>query len=83
MATFTLNSLAPANELAMTASFANYCFCCGRKLGKKVFYFEVNTAWQLIIPGSDDANSQGCFPIGSTCKNKFEDGLLIQKGQVK
>jgi len=71
---------APLNRKALD-SYENLCTECGRALGKNPFYFEVSTAWELIIPGSGDPDShssQGCFPIGSTCAHKFAPNLLIK-----
>jgi hypothetical protein len=70
---------APSNRKALD-SYGDLCTECGKKLGKNPLYFEVNTSWEVIVPGSDHANSQGCFPIGSTCANKFASGLLIKMG---
>ena len=74
---FNVGSSAPLNEKAM--KFADsLCFACGRALGKNPLYFEVDTNWSLIIPGSDSKNSQGCFAIGSTCAHKFSPELLTK-----
>jgi hypothetical protein len=75
-ATYTLGLSAPFNEKASNA-YGKFCFECGRKLGTKFYLMHVNTSWQLIAPYADDKDSQGSFPIGSTCKNKFADGVLI------
>lgn len=76
---YNAGDVAPSNEKA-THSGIDLCFECGKALGKNPLYFEVNTGWEIIVPGSDDKNSQGCFPIGSTCANKFAPGLLIKMG---
>jgi hypothetical protein len=68
---------APSNRKALD-SIGDLCTECGRALGKNPLYFEVNTSWEVIVPGSDDANSQGCFPIGATCAHKFAPNLLIK-----
>jgi hypothetical protein len=68
---------APLNQKALD-SWDPLCTECGRALGKNPFYFEVNTGWEVIVPNSDPANSQGCFPIGSTCAHKFAPNLLIK-----
>jgi hypothetical protein len=75
---FNAGDFAPMHEKA--ASSLNYCFLCGRKLGKNAYHFEVNTAWQIIVPASDEENSQGCFPIGSECAKKFAANLLVKVG---
>ena len=80
MATFTLGSTAPINRKAADSMEA-LCFCCGRKLGANPFYMHVNTAWELISRFAENEDSQGCFPIGSTCANKFADGILFQYGK--
>jgi hypothetical protein len=53
------------------------CMECGRKVGKNPLHFEVNTSWEIIVPNSDDANTQGCWAIGSECAKKFAPNLLI------
>jgi hypothetical protein len=68
---------APHNRKALDSS-GNLCTECGRILGKNPLYFEVNTDWEVIVPNSDEENSQGCFPIGSTCAYKFAPNLLIK-----
>lgn len=75
---YTAGSEAPLNVKASLATNQELCFECGRKLGKNPLYFEVNTSWQIIAKGSDRENSQGCFPVGASCANKFEDGLLFR-----
>jgi hypothetical protein len=74
---YVAGDAAPLNDKA-NHSIDPLCFECGRALGKNPLYFEVNTSWQLILPGSDSKNSQGCFPIGSTCAHKFAADLLIK-----
>lgn len=74
---YTILDQAPANKKAIN-SVNELCFVCGRALGKNPLYFEVNTNWEIIAPGSDNLNSQGCFPVGQTCANKFVPGLLIK-----
>ena len=68
------------SEYVCLDSVADLCHECGKALGKNPLYFEVNTGWEIIVPGSDAENSQGCFPIGSTCANKFAPELLIKMG---
>ena len=75
---FNAGDRAPINEKAMSS--LDHCFVCGRKLGKNAYHFEVNTGWQIIVPGSDEANSQGGFPIGSECAKKFAQNLLVKVG---
>ena len=74
---YNVGDAAPHNEKALN-SVADLCTECGRSLGKNPLYFEVNTAWEIIKPGSDAKNSQGCFPIGASCANKFAPNLLIK-----
>lgn len=76
---YKVGDLAPSNEKAITHGL-DLCYECGKKLGKNPLHFEVNTGWEIIIPGSNDKDSQGCFPIGQTCANKFEPNLLIKLG---
>ena len=68
---------APNNRKALD-SMESLCTECGRALGANPLYIEVNTDWEVIVPNSDEANSQGCFPIGSTCASKFSPELLIK-----
>ena len=74
---YTAGSQAPNNRKALD-SMTPLCTECGRILGKNPLYFEVNTDWDVIVPKSDEKNSQGCFPIGSECAKKFEPSLLIK-----
>ena len=76
---FTAGTTAPSNHKALDST-EDRCTVCARKLGANPFYFEVNTAWQIIVPGSDSANSQGCFPVGNECAKKFDNALLIKMG---
>ena len=76
---FHVNDEAPMNVKAMKF-VDSLCYVCGRALGKKPFIFEVNSSWKLIVPGSDSANSQGCFPIGQSCADKFASELLTRRG---
>lgn len=72
---YNAGDAAPTNRKAMDTT--DLCLECGRKVGKNALHFEVNTSWEVIVPNSDDENSQGCWPIGSECAKKFAPGLLI------
>lgn len=72
-----IGSDAPCNEKA-TLSFDALCYCCGRKVGKNPFYMHVDTDWTIIDRNDETSDSQGCFPIGSTCAHKFAPGVLFQ-----
>ncbi len=74
---YSIGSDAPINHEASNA-FGDFCFCCGRKLGKNVYLMHVNTDWQIVARDYEGADSQGCFPIGSTCKNKFAADAIFQ-----
>jgi hypothetical protein len=74
---YTLGSAAPINRKAAD-SMGEHCFCCGRKLGANPLYMHVNTGWEIIARNAENEDSQGCFPIGSTCANKFADGILFR-----
>jgi len=76
---FTAGTTAPSNQKALN-SIEDRCTVCARKLGANPFYFEVNTSWEIIVPGSDAANSQGCFPVGNECAKKFDTALLVKMG---
>lgn len=45
------------------------CFCCGRKLTAKgiACFVEMTTTRMLVPVGVNVSNSQGCFPVGTTC----------------
>ena len=75
---FNAGDLAPMHEKA--ESSLEFCYACGRKLGKNPFHFEVDIAWMIIVPNSDEANSQGGFPVGSECAKKFAPNLLVKIG---
>jgi len=74
---FNVGDIAPLNKKAAN-SFEEFCFACGRKLGKNLSYFEVTNDWKLVIPNTSHFNSQGCFPVGSECAKKFGANLLIK-----
>jgi hypothetical protein len=74
---YNVNDYAPLNRKAVD-SYEDLCTLCASKLGKNPLYFEVDTDWKLMIPNSDEKNSQGCFPIGRNCAKKFEPNLLIK-----
>ena len=76
-ATFTIGSSAPINHDASN-SFDDACFCCGCKLGKNVYLMHVNTDWKIVARDYAGDDSQGCFPIGSTCKNKFAEDAIFK-----
>ncbi len=76
---YKVGDAAPNNRKALDST-EPLCTECGKKLGNNPLYFEVNTSWEIIVPNSDDKNSQGCFPIGSTCSHKFAPELLIKLG---
>jgi len=73
---YNAGNRAPHNPKAMDTS--GLCMECGRPLGKKSFWFEVNTDWEIIVPNSDMKNSQGCWPIGEMCALKVAPELLIK-----
>lgn len=75
--TYTIGSDAPYNAKAAD-NYGDWCFCCGRKLGKNFYMMHVSTAWQILPRKYDGVDSQGCFPIGSTCKNKFASDAVFQ-----
>jgi hypothetical protein len=75
--TYEAGDPAPINEKAVRST-SKLCTECGKKLGSNTYHFEVNTSWQLIKPDSDNANSQGYFPIGQTCASKFDPALLVK-----
>jgi hypothetical protein len=74
---YEAGDVAPLNSKAVNST-AKLCTECGKKLGSNPVYFEVNTSWQLIKPDSDNANSQGYFPVGQTCAFKFDPELLAK-----
>jgi len=74
---YTIGSSAPINHDAAN-SFENACFCCGRKLGANVYLMHVNTNWEIVARNYEGNDSQGCFPIGSSCKNKFAADAIFK-----
>ena len=75
---YLLGDVAPLNEKASKG--LDWCYVCGRKVGKNAFYFEVDTAWELIDPSKSNQNSQGCFPVGSECAKNFNSDVLAKLG---
>ena len=76
---FLPGDYAPQNEKAVHSPIS-LCFLCGRNLGANPFYYEMTTRLILIIPNSNDKDSQGCFPIGNECAKKFHPDLLVKLG---
>lgn len=74
---YTIGSDAPLNRKAAD-NYGEFCFCCGRKLGKNVYLMHVNNDWQIVARNYEGNDSQGCFPIGSTCKNKFASDAIFK-----
>lgn len=72
---FNLGAGAPFNQNASVG--LDWCYVCGRKLGKSALHFEVDNGWMLIAPQQNNPESQGCFPVGKECAKKFAPNLLI------
>lgn len=78
LAELNVGDAAPLNVKA--ADSLEFCFSCGRKLGSNPFFFEVDSSWMLIDPSVNNADSQGCFPVGVECAKKFNPKLLVKLG---
>jgi hypothetical protein len=78
--TYKYNAGTTAPNHPKASSTDSRCMECGRALGKNPLWFEVNTDWKIIEIGSDEVNTQGCWPIGSECAKKFAPNLLIRLG---
>ncbi len=59
---------------AKTPGTHESCTQCGRKVGKKSYWVEVNTSGQIIKNG--DKDSQGCWAVGSECAKAFNPEVL-------
>ena len=57
------------------------CLFCGRPMSpKSVAYFvEMTTSWKIVPVGVNVEDSQGCFPVGSSCKNLVPEPYRITK----
>lgn len=78
---FNAGDAAPFNPKIHTSSEA-LCCVCGRKVGKNSWFFEVINGGDLRKQdGTEavrDAGYMGCYPVGSECAKKFEDGILLK-----
>ena len=79
---FNAGDPAPFNEKASVDN-TNLCYVCGRKLGKHPLWFEVINGGDLReqdgteYDTSKDSGYMGCYPVGSTCANKFAPNILF------
>ena len=66
----------------MNSSSEKRCCVCGRKVGKNSWYFEVIDGGDLRkqdgTEAIQDAGYMGCYPVGSECAKKFEEGILLK-----
>lgn len=48
------------------------CFCCERqvKITEKTWYVHITINHEVVDADYEGADSQGCFPIGNTCRKK-------------
>ena len=81
---FNAGDQAPFNHKASHAADQEFCYVCGRKLGANPLYFEVIEGGDLRLQNGteydvqSDAGYMGCFPVGSTCANKFAPNILFK-----
>lgn len=60
--------------------FDNSCTVCGRKVGKKAYYVELNINGEIMKDGVEinGVPSQGCWQVGSECAKSFDPQVLIK-----
>ena len=57
-------------------------FCEAPMNPARVAYFvEMTTSNEIVPVGTTVKNSQGCFPVGSGCKNRVPEGYRITKAK--
>ena len=56
----------------------NPCICCGKKVKNTKYMVHLLTNGNLVSSQEDFANSQGFFPIGSSCKNKLPNNFYFK-----
>jgi len=80
------------NEDKFGVLSGNQCICCMRPMKDvEVNYVHMNEDWKAVQDNVTDknckeltgANSQGLFPIGSTCEKKMPKGFIIYKSDKK
>ena len=76
---FVAGSKAPSNEKALNSS-DRLCTVCGRALGNNPWFFEASTAWEIMLPMTNEKDSQGFFPVGNECAKSFDSILLVKAG---
>lgn len=67
-------------ENRRTRNFTNSCWCCGRGIDESkggVWYVHLRISGGLFRADSEMSSeyelheSQGCFPVGNSCRNKY------------
>ena len=58
------------NNIEKYGDDGSNCFVCGKKTNEE-FFVHYTTDGNLVTYKSNPENSQGCFPIGPSCKNKL------------
>ena len=72
-----------ANEARVRSSHVGSCIVCGRPLNRSQadngYWVHMSTGWQVIGPDDTEADSQGCFPIGSECAKQIPAAYRIKQ----
>ena len=63
------------------AGHSESCLFCERPMNPKsvAYYVEMTTSCEIVPVGMKVSDSQGCFPVGSSCKNLVPEAYRITK----
>lgn len=56
----------------------NPCICCGKNIKNPKYSVHLLDTGNLISSDEDFAESQGFFPIGTSCKNKLPNNFYFK-----
>jgi len=67
-------------ERERNGEIGNECIICGKPT-KEEYWVHMTTDLTLVPNdvNEDDCDSQGCFPIGSSCKNKLPKNYITHE----
>jgi len=69
------------SERTSPAGHTTSCLFCERPMNpaRVAYYVEMTTSLKVVPVGVDAEDSQGCFPVGTSCKNLVPVGYRITK----
>jgi hypothetical protein len=56
----------------------NPCICCGKQIENPDYYVHLLNTGMLVSSDADFQESQGLYPIGTTCKNKLPNNFYFK-----